>query len=923
MADFRIRIVVDPSSAVIGNRAVQNELQRTTTHSNALGRSLLRTFTTIALITGITGLIRNVANFEQAMASVRAISGATTQQFIALRQEAVRLGSTTRFTATQAAEGLLFLSRAGFSAEDSLIAVEQTLLLAQSGMIELSRAADIASNVLQAFRLQIDQTARVVDVLSAVANASNTNVLQMGDALKLVAPVASGLNVHLEETAAFIALLSNNGLQATLAGTGLRAIIAELQSPTRETQQRLENLGLTTDDYRVSTVGLTGAIQNLIDANVGAGLALELFGKRGGPAFGAIIAALPFIEDMEERLKLSEGTARRLAEVMDNTLQGALFRVRSALEAINLAAFNFQISSTSTVSGALQTSLDFLADAFRAVARNIDTALIALGVFFTVLAVSKINLITAAFISLSSAIPFLALVTGITIVVAEFIRLREIVISTAATWEDAGAFVADRFVNGFIDAFSFLRGIVSDFVMFLAGVNPGSGPNYENAGTVASNQFITGFTDALVSGIASLRDLLQNLAQLITAPIVATFSAIFDNFADRYILGNIDQEEFNRRVHESVSEAYNGALENLSPLADFFTQSGTLGDLFGVDIRNLATPEQRAAFRSPEPPAVTADEFVRAPIVNPNVDPGVVGELDTGGERRARAHARALEQVNMQLVQLGLEARNVAVAGELWAQRVKAGIDETAEGADEAIRNIDRILERLQVLQTDDVVGGVLIGLETVANQVPSVAETIRDATVGAFQSMEDTLVNFVRTGKLSFSSLIDSILADLARIALQNQLIGPLANLIGAAFGATAPLGANTSGPITFPGAGTITAARGGFLEGPGTGTSDSINVRASSGEFIVNAAAARRFRPQLEAINNFQSGGVVRSGTVVNVIDMRRNQSEPVEIETRQNGDQEEIKILIQDVVDSGFTNGRFDGPLAQRFGQRPRLR
>ena len=300
-------------------------------------RKVVAALGTISLARTFAGSTRIIADFSQAMSTVAAITQATGADFQALEDKARNLGATTRFSATQAAEGMVFLARAGFSTEEVLGSIEGTLQLAQAGALDLGRAADIASNVLSGFRLNVDDTGRVVDVLAKAANSANTDVNQLGEALKFVAPVAAGLGVPLEEATAAIGKLSDNGLQASLAGTGLRRILSELESPASKSASIIAGLGLTLDDVRPSSVGLTAALEALTGAGLDTGNALELFGDRGGPAFEVLSSSLPAVRDMTRALNEADGTAARIAETMDQNLNGALLATGSRLQELVLA----------------------------------------------------------------------------------------------------------------------------------------------------------------------------------------------------------------------------------------------------------------------------------------------------------------------------------------------------------------------------------------------------------------------------------------------------------------------------------------------------------------------------------------------------------------------------------------------------------
>ncbi len=372
MVDFNIVVKVDPNPATAGTRVVKRKLDRLEQGAVRLRRQLATMFAPLAAGAVLVGATRTLASFSQEMSTVLAITQATEVQFAQLTDTARELGATTRFSATQAAEGMVFLARAGFETEEVLASVGDTLLLAQSGALSLGSAADIASNVLQGFRLEVSETARVVDVLSFTANNANTNVLQLGDAMKFVAPVASGVGLSIEVTAAAMGALSDAGLQASLAGTGLRRVLSELESPSVATNKVLQSLGLNLDDVRISSVGLVQAMQNLKTAGVDTGLALQIFGDRGGPAFEVLSSSIPKVIKMTEELQNADGTAESIAKTMDDNLNGALLGLRSRFQELILAFGAFGAT------GGLETSIRALSEGFVILAENVGTVTVAL-----------------------------------------------------------------------------------------------------------------------------------------------------------------------------------------------------------------------------------------------------------------------------------------------------------------------------------------------------------------------------------------------------------------------------------------------------------------------------------------------------------------------------------------------------------------
>ena len=307
----------------------------------AQARALRTAFIALGGIALFAGAIRTVVEFEQAMQNVRAVSitladsfedfGGPEETFRALSEEARRLGAATQFTATQAANGLEFLARAGFTAQESISALEGTLALAASGNLDLGRAADIASNVLSGFNLAAEESNRVADVLAKTAASANTNVEQLGQALSLVAPVSAAFGVSLEETSAAVGALSNAGLQATVAGTGLRRVLAVLGRETPKLSRFLDRAGLSFQDVNVQTVGLTGALQNLADANLTAAEALDIFGARGAPAVLTLASTSTEVERLRQSLEDAEGAANAISGTINDSVIGAFRQLQSAV----------------------------------------------------------------------------------------------------------------------------------------------------------------------------------------------------------------------------------------------------------------------------------------------------------------------------------------------------------------------------------------------------------------------------------------------------------------------------------------------------------------------------------------------------------------------------------------------------------------
>ena len=300
-------------------------------------------------IVALSGVVLKMAgDFESAMNSVAAKSGATGREFQKLEDLAKNLGATTRFSATQAAQGMAFLAQAGFDTNQILAALPSTLNLAAAGNLELARAADIASNVLKGFRLPAEEAGRAADVLALAAAKTNTDVEELGSAMSRIAPVASDLGVSMEETAAAIGALSDAGIKGFRAGTALRAIMAKLAGPTGQAAKAMEKLGINTRDLQGNFVGLPALMDQFAEAELNAADKgqffadkVKIFGTEMVSSAGILInKGGPALQKLTDEFIKAGGASQRMAEIMERGFVGALRVLRSALESLAISIGN-------------------------------------------------------------------------------------------------------------------------------------------------------------------------------------------------------------------------------------------------------------------------------------------------------------------------------------------------------------------------------------------------------------------------------------------------------------------------------------------------------------------------------------------------------------------------------------------------------
>lgn len=184
-------------------------------------------------------------SFDSAMSQVQAVSGATGEELQALRDKAKEMGSTTKFTATEAADAFNYMAMAGWKTDDMLNGIEGILSLAAASGTDLATTSDIVTDALTAMGYSAKDAGRLADVMAAASSNANTNVEMMGQTFQYAAPVAGALGYSMEDTALAIGLMANAGIKADKAGTSLRSILTRLSAPTKESGTAMDTLGIS------------------------------------------------------------------------------------------------------------------------------------------------------------------------------------------------------------------------------------------------------------------------------------------------------------------------------------------------------------------------------------------------------------------------------------------------------------------------------------------------------------------------------------------------------------------------------------------------------------------------------------------------------------------------------------------------------
>lgn len=334
---------------------------------------------TVTAVTAVSGAISAVggyaiktgAEFESAMSRVQAISGATGKEFDALKQQAMELGASTAFSASEAAEGMENLASAGFNTNEIIAAMPGMLDLAASSGEDLASSADIAASTLRGFGLEAEQAGHVADVLAKNAADTNAAVADTGEAMKYAAPVAHNFGISMEECAAAIGIMSDAGIKGGQAGTSLRGALSRLTKPTDDMKEIMNKLGVEFFDSNGKMISLTEQtkmlsekMSNLTDKERNNAL-VTLYGQESLSGMLALVqAGSNKIASLTESYKNCDGAAAEMAKTMQDNLKASLEQVGGAAETFGIKVYESMSDDLKSAADTASESINQITDAF-------------------------------------------------------------------------------------------------------------------------------------------------------------------------------------------------------------------------------------------------------------------------------------------------------------------------------------------------------------------------------------------------------------------------------------------------------------------------------------------------------------------------------------------------------------------------------
>jgi TP901 family phage tail tape measure protein len=301
------------------------------------------------------------------MSKVSAVSGATGKDLDDLRAKAREMGSKTKFSATEAAEAFNYMAMAGWKTGDMLEGIEGVMNLAAASGEDLATTSDIVTDALTAFGLSASDSGHFADILAAASSNANTNVSMMGETFKYVAPIAGALGYSAEDTALAIGLMANAGIKSSQAGTSLRKIMTELNGVVEISGKEIGKVQIATTnadgsmrDFNDILMDCREAFSHLTESEK-AQAAEALVGKTAMSGFLAIMNATDEdVNKLSNSIANCDGEAQRMADTMNDNLEGQLTILKSALQELAISLGEVLVPIIRDVVAAIQNVVNWL-----------------------------------------------------------------------------------------------------------------------------------------------------------------------------------------------------------------------------------------------------------------------------------------------------------------------------------------------------------------------------------------------------------------------------------------------------------------------------------------------------------------------------------------------------------------------------------
>ena len=695
-------------------------------------------------------------NFDASMSQVAATMGTTVDQIDNLTKVAKEMGSTTKFTATQAADALNYLALAGYDADKAAEVLPSVLNLAAAGGMDLAYASDLVTDAMAS--LNIEANKQNVDdfgnKLAMAASKANANVSQLGEAILTVGGTAANLKGGTTELTTALGLLANVGIKGAEGGTHLRNIILSLQSPTDEAAKKMQKLGLQVYDSQGKMRGLNDILSDLNSAMNGMtqgqkdSIINQLFNKTDLAAVNGLLAAQgEQWGTLAAQIDNADGAMGQMAETQIDNLQGAMTIMSSAFEGMQLAVYD---ELEPTLTEAVKWGTDCLTQLTTALSEGGPEAMLA--------AAGEIISDLAA--GIAEQLPGL-MTTGVEIIT----QLAQNLTDTMPAMLDTGAEVLAALAQGIINATPALltsaTEIIAEFMLYLGD----HADEIMDTGMQLLESLVIGITDNLPQLITAAAALIANWAAALIAhlpDILKCGAAMLTTLVDGIVCSLENLAEAALACVAKLVGVWDGSMDEWGHIGENIV-SGLLNGIKGAwnsltkwvsnGINGLVSGVKgRLGIHSP---SKVFDE------IGVQVCNGLAQGLDRGNKKVKDAAKTVVASVTDSATTL---TNGVAKTVETVTERMANGATQQKQTITETSRQmVGGVLKDIKTVTSIAADGTKTVKqtMETVretAKTVTSTFETLADGVKTTTQTVTETLTDGTETQKQVITEVYDDI---------------------------------------------------------------------------------------------------------------------------------------------------------------------
>ena len=254
----------------------------------------------------LSGAASSAIEFDKALKQVQAVSAATRNEMVDLRQSLIEVAQSSRFSAAEVAQASVLLAQAGLSVKEIQQTMAATIALATASGSELKKSVDVMTSVLSVFDMGADKSTDVANKLTAALNMSKLDIDKMALGLQYAGNAAADAGVTFDELVSTLSAMANAGIRSgSTLGTGTRQLFVELQKPSENFKRVLDRLGIGMSQIDIKAQGFEGVLRNLQEAGFTTGDAFQSFQIRAASSFAALSNNIGVFHDMQDAI---EGT---------------------------------------------------------------------------------------------------------------------------------------------------------------------------------------------------------------------------------------------------------------------------------------------------------------------------------------------------------------------------------------------------------------------------------------------------------------------------------------------------------------------------------------------------------------------------------------------------------------------------------------